>query len=274
MQQRIDLAVSTVIFALRPEAHSAASAIPAPASPTAEASPSLWIPLVRRTREPFRSLWALPGGPLEPEQELGASAAITLDETTGLRPRYLEQLYAFGDVDRSPGGRTVSIVYWALVRPDEAREAVVTQNVRWFPVAALPELAFDHAAIIAYAVQRLQNKLGYTDVAAVVLGDSFTLAQLREVHEAVQGHALDPANFRRSMLSTGRVVPTGASSSGDRHRPAKLYRSSGASPWLGDAVATTDRTEVLAENAFVPPATEELPLDTRVISRPATEVTA
>lgn len=251
----IDLAVSTVIFALHPDARSGDA-------------PTLWLPLVRRTRDPHRGAWALPGGPLEPEQALGASAAITLDETTGLRPRYLEQLYAFGDVDRSPGVRTVSIVYWALVRPDEAREAVVTQNVRWFPVADLPELAFDHREIIDYAVQRVRGKLGYTDLATVLLGEAFTLAQLREVHEAVLGHEIDPANFRRSILASGRVVATGGTSTGQRHRPAKLYRATGTSPWLRDAVLTETAPELLPKGAFLPPATEELPLDTRVRVRP------
>src|ERR1700712_3489469 len=103
------LAVSTVIFALR----GTESSDPA----------TLWLPLVRRIREPFKARWALPGGPIRASESLAGAAARNLSETTGLAPRYLEQLYAFGTVDRSPDQRVVSIVYWALVRPDEAERA-------------------------------------------------------------------------------------------------------------------------------------------------------
>lgn len=113
---QIELAVSTVVFALRPHPE------------TGELT--LWLPLVRRIREPFLNQWALPGGPLEPNQDLVSSARATLLETTGLAPRHLEQLYAFGDVDRSPAStRVVSIVYWALVRADEDADAVEAENL-------------------------------------------------------------------------------------------------------------------------------------------------
>ena len=123
----VSLAVSTVIFALRDDDDNGRS--------------SLRIPLVRRIREPFAGLWALPGGPIEAAESLGVAAGRNLLETTGLEPTYLEQLYAFGDVERSAGERVVSIVYWALVRPAEADRATVGDNVRWFPADELPELA-------------------------------------------------------------------------------------------------------------------------------------
>ncbi|UCR89018.1 NUDIX hydrolase [Mycetocola spongiae] len=207
----LELAVSTVIFALRP-------------APEGGGRRTVWIPLVRRIRDPQRGVWALPGGPLEPERELAESAAFTLNETTGLSPRYLEQLYAFGGLNRSPGHRVVSIVYWALVREDEAAEAVVTENVAWFPADDLPEMAFDHREIADYAVARLRGKLEYSHLAHAFLGDLFTLAQLREVYESVWGRRLDPANFRRQLESSGRVVATTQLQTGGRHRPARLYR--------------------------------------------------
>lgn len=104
-------------------------------------------------------------------------------------------------------------------RPDEA-----ASNVAWFSVAQLPELAFDHAEIVAHALARLRSKTEYAQVAHRFLGESFTLAQLRRVHEAVQGRAVDPANFRRQALAQGTLEPTGGVESGTRHRPAKLYR--------------------------------------------------
>ncbi|MCU1559870.1 NUDIX domain-containing protein [Mycetocola sp.] len=206
----VKLAVSTVIFALRP--HSETSRM------------TVWMPLVRRIREPFVGTWALPGGPLEPDEDLAESAARTLAETTLLTPQYLEQLYAFGNVDRSPGERVVSIVYWALVRSEEAAVAVETENVRWFEADSVPELAFDHNLIVEYALWRLRNKLEYSSIAHAFLGDTFTLSELREVHEAVLQKPLDPANFRRQIEGSGQVVPTEHLRTGGRHRPARLYR--------------------------------------------------
>ena len=204
----IELAVSTVIFALRPEGDEAV----------------LSIPLVRRTRDPFAGRWALPGGVAEPTESLAGTAARKLLETTALRPAYLEQLYAFGDPDRSPTGRVVSVVYWALVRPELADAGVEDDNVRWFVADELPELAFDHNLIVRYALWRLRTKMEYSRIAHALLGETFTLAELRRVHEIVLERPLDPANFRRHIESSGVLVDTGETVPGGRHRPPRLYR--------------------------------------------------
>ena len=219
----VSLAVSTVIFALRSSGRFGEDA----------GDRGLWLPLVRRIREPFDGRWALPGGPLGSGEGLAEAATSTLAKTTGLAPRYLEQLYAFGDPGRSgepvtpagtPGARVVSVVYWALVGDDEARAARVGQNVRWFPADDLPPLAFDHTLIVEYALWRLRNKVEYSRIASAFLGATFTLAQLREVHEAVLGRALDPANFRRQIEASGALEDTGEVLTGVRHRPPRLYR--------------------------------------------------
>ena len=207
---RATLAVSTVIFALRPDQESGLK--------------TLWLPLVRRTRNPYLNRWALPGGWLPADEELSAAAARTLRETTDLAPRYLEQLYTFGDTDRSPDLRVVSVVYWALVRSEIAERASVGQNVRWFAADRLPGLAFDHNRVVEYALWRLRTKVEYARIAHAFLGDTFTLAQLREVHEAVLQKAIDPANFRRSIEASGSVISTEERVAGARHRPARLYR--------------------------------------------------
>ena len=216
----VSLAVSTVIFALRSS----------PRFGEGERERGLWLPLVRRIREPYDGMWALPGGPLVASEGLAESATSTLERTTGLAPRYLEQLYAFGDPGRSgenaddAAGRVVSVVYWALVGEDEARAARVGQNVRWFPADELPPLAFDHALIVEYALWRLRNKVEYSRIASAFLGETFTLAQLREVYESVLGRPLDPANFRRQIEASGVLVDTGEVLTGVRHRPPRLYR--------------------------------------------------
>ncbi|MFT4469693.1 NUDIX hydrolase [Arthrobacter sulfonylureivorans] len=217
-QQPPELAISTVIFALRPDPEAG--------------SPTLWLPLVRRTRQPFRDLWALPGGPLRPDEALQDAAARNLQETTGLQPSYLEQLYAFGGLDRSPVQRVVSIVYWALVKPDEAALARETENVRWVRADDLGQLAFDHNHIVEYALWRLRNKVEYSSIAYAFLGSTFTLAQVREVYEAVLGKQLDPANFRRQLRATPDIEPTDEYLQGGRHRPPRLYRYTGGEAQL------------------------------------------
>jgi 8-oxo-dGTP diphosphatase len=217
------LAVSTVIFSLRPS--------------EATGRMALHIPLVRRVRDPYRGQWALPGGPLGADEDLADAARRHLADTTALTPSYLEQLYAFGAPGRGAAERVVSIVYWALVSQDPALSPLVTgdPNVCWFDADDLPALAFDHGTIVDYALWRLRTKMEYSRIAGAFIGEEFTLAQLREVHEAVLGRALDPANFRRMIESSDAVVPTGRVVTGTKHRPPRLYR-------YNSAVGSSDRS--------------------------------
>ncbi|MDE0545738.1 NUDIX domain-containing protein [Microbacterium sp. C7(2022)] len=201
------VAVSTVIFTLRRREGADRA--------------SIALPLVRRMRDPHAGQWALPGGWLDIREGLDAAASRTLAETTGIAPSYLEQLYAFGAVDRSPT-RVVSIVYWALIRPDEVVDSS-DDNVEWFDADALPTLAFDHNQIVEYALWRLRNKVGYSRIAHGLLADEFTLAELREVYESILRRRLDPANFRRQVEGTGTLIPTDRFRTGS-HRPARVYR--------------------------------------------------
>ena len=208
-EQGIELAVSTVVFALRPHPETGESTV--------------WLPLVRRIRQPYEGRWALPGGPLEPDEDLVTSAQHTLERTTGLTSQYLEQLYSFGEPDRSPQ-RVVSIVYWALVGSEEAARTVDGENVEWFVADEVPTLAFDHNAIVRYALNRLRAKITYSPIARFFLAPEFALAELRAVHEAVLRKKIDPANFRRQALATKTLVPTGTHLTGTSHRPPALYR--------------------------------------------------
>ena len=202
-----------MIFALRPSERSG--------------RPTLWIPLVRRIREPFKGLWALPGGPLTHSESLRTPPRGTCARPPGLAPSYLEQLYAFGGLHRSPTQRVVSIVYWALVQPTEAALATNRRTCDWFRADRLGELAFDHNAIIDYALWRLRNKMAYGSIAYHLLGEYFTLAQVREVYEAVLDRELDPANFRRQVKATPEIEETDQYLQGGKHRPPRLYRFTG-----------------------------------------------
>ncbi len=252
------VAVSTVAFALRPPE----GAPLGPNEPRVEESAAtIWIPLVRRNRLPFSGSWALPGGPIPWNETLVDTALRALRDAVRREPGYLEQLYSFGAVERSAEAqRVVTIAYWALYGEQdlvgshtggvEADPAILDPNVAWFSADALPDLAFDHNEIVAYALDRLRSKTEYSTVAYRFLGRSFTLAQLREVREAILGAAIDPANFRRQVLAQGHVVPTGAFTSGDSHRPARLYQFVGSSDVSKVDSATAEDSH---QNPPVPP---------------------
>ncbi len=222
----IDVAVSTVILALRRPQTPEASA---PTEPSrAGAASALALPLVHRTREPYGDRWALPGGWVREDEPLEAAARRTLAETTGLRPSHLEQLYTFGLPDRSPAGRVVSVVYTALVREPAAAavaDGAGQENVAWAAADGLEGLAFDHDEVVRYALWRLRTKVAYGPIAQALIGERFTLSQLRSVHEQVLGTSLDPANFRRQVEASRTVVATEDRLVGVRHRPPRLYRA-------------------------------------------------
>ena len=187
----------------------------------------LWMPLVRRIRQPFLGGWALPGGAIRADTSLAQSAYEALESTTDLHPSYLEQLHTFGDPGRSRGGLPmISVVYWAMVDSAQAKDFIEADNVRWFPEGDLGglDLAFDHRQIIAYALERLRTRIEYPDIASHLIGETFTLRQLHSVYEAVTGSVLDLPNFRRKMLASGEIEPTGDKRREGRQRPAMLYR--------------------------------------------------
>lgn len=200
---------------------------PHPAShPEPGAEKTLWIPLVRRIRRPYLGQWALPGSELIQGLSLEEVAQKALVSTTHLNLRYLEQLYTFGDPDRSSGGLPmVSIVYWSLVGVVEDLSAA--RNVQWFPVSHLPDMAFDHRKIVDYAVERLRAKIGSPRIMTRFLGSTFTLRQLHAVCEAVSGQSIDLANFRRKVLTSGTLEKTGGTAQVGSKRPAALYRYKG-----------------------------------------------
>jgi 8-oxo-dGTP diphosphatase len=194
----------------------------------------LAVVLVRRGEHPYKDYWALPGGFLRESEGLDEAAARELAEETRLEPGaadlHLEQLGTYGDPERDPRMRVVTVAYLALVpkvpTPYAGGDAV---DVRLWPVNRFvekaPRLAFDHASILNDAIERACAKLEYTSLATAFLEEPFTLSELRRVYEAVWGVELDPANFRRKVLTTpGFVEPVGGNEARtSAGRPAQLY---------------------------------------------------
>ena len=176
--------------------------------------------------------WQLPGQRLRPEEALEEAANRLLANLIDRREAYLEQLYTYGGAGRP----AVSVAYFVLV-PAEA-QLVPGAAARWFPVAALPGLAGDGAEILGYALRRLRYKLEYSAVGFQLLPGEFSLPELQHTYEIILGERLDKRNFRRRMLQSGIIEPTGHRRLGEG-RPARLYR------YRPDAVA-----EVKARRLF------------------------
>ncbi len=200
----------------------------------------LQVLLIRRKNPPFQGMWAIPGGFIRIDESLEEAALRELEEETGVRDVYLEQLYTFGDPDRDPRGRVITVAYFALVPADAVhpRAGDDAAEARWWSMYGLPPLAFDHDKILAYALQRLRYKLEYTAVGFELLPETFTLSELQAAYEVILGEKLDKRNFRRKILSAGILEETGEYRTGEG-RPAKLYR------FRDDAVA-----EVKARRLF------------------------
>ena len=186
---------------------------------------TLKVLLVKRQRPPYRGAWALPGGMVEPEESVDAAVLRELQEETAVGNIYLEQLYTFGDPDRDPRGRVVSVAYYALVNWQQFQLEVRRRvsEADWFPVKRLPQLAFDHRRIVDYALERLRNKINYTTVSFQLLPRQFTLTELQGAYEVILGQRLDKRNFRRKMLQLGILKGTREFKANGRQRPARLY---------------------------------------------------
>ncbi len=186
----------------------------------------LEVLLVKRRHWPFEGMWAIPGGFVEADESLEDAAKRELEEETGGHDVYLEQLYTFGDPGRDPRARVITVVYYALIQPDQLciRAGDDAADARLFWAYEVPPLAFDHGAILQYTLQRLRAKLEYTTIGFQLLADEFTLSDLQEVYEAILNRALDKRNFRKKLLLMGIVEPTHRSRMVGQHRPAQLYR--------------------------------------------------
>ncbi len=187
---------------------------------------SLKVMLVERDLEPFAGMWAIPGGFVHGGETLEAAAARELAEETGITDVFLEQLYTFGEPGRDPRGWVVSVAYYALVSPEKhtIRAATDARQARWFPVNALPRLAFDHAAILGVALERIRGKLTYAPIGFELLPQKFTIKQLQKLYEIVLGTKLDNRNFRKKIFGMDVLRELAEMQKGVPHRAARFYK--------------------------------------------------
>ena len=186
----------------------------------------LKVLLIRRGIEPFKGRWAIPGGFLEPGESVEAAARRELEEETGLKNVFLEQLYTFGDPDRDPREYVVSIAHYALVnlRDHKIQAATDADEAAWFSTDDIPSLAFDHQEILATAVTRLRGKVRYQPIGFELLPTKFTLTQLQKLYETVLEEPIDKRNFRKKILKMELLKELDEVETDVAHRAARLYR--------------------------------------------------
>lgn len=190
---------------------------------------SLQVLLVKRGVPPFEGQHAIPGGFVRDDESIEEAALRELHEETGFRNVFLEQLYTFGDPKRDPRGRVITVSYYALIASDKMSPIAGADAAEagWFAMSNLPLLAFDHRAILDYALERLRNKLEYTTVGFQLLPRKFTLGELQSIYEAILARPLDKRNFRRKIALLGILKPLREWQRAGR-KPAQLFRFSAA----------------------------------------------
>lgn len=206
MENGFQVAVDTVIFTL--------------------VDRDLKICLTRRDHELFAGNWSLPGCLLRLDESLDSAAQRQIEDTLHISKAYLQQLYTFGDPERDPRRRVVSVAYFALVSKDRLTPTSLKDtsgSPSWHSVYALPPLAFDHAEILNYALTRLRYKIEYSAVGFRLMPPEFTLSELQKAYEIVLGEPLDKRNFRRRIMEAQVIEPLDEVRSGEG-RPARLYR--------------------------------------------------
>lgn len=182
----------------------------------------LRVLLIQRKRDPYLGRWALPGGFVEMNETLDAAVVRELAEETGVTDLRLQQFHTFGEPNRDPRGRTITVAHVALI--DLKRHAIQpaddAEAVEWFSIDDLPELAFDHRDIIERARDVMKNHMLYSGVGAQALEQPFTLSDLQRLHEAILGRELNPGTFQREVLGLAILDPVEKDGPGG----VRLYR--------------------------------------------------
>ena len=186
----------------------------------------LKVLLIRRGREPFLGMWAMPGGFVDIDESLERAAWRELREETGVRAGHLQQLGAFGRPDRDPRERIITVVYYSAMPREnlQFRAATDASDAALFDVNDLPPLAADHARIVGHAVGRLRQQAADDTFVLRFLPAEFTLSEFQSVCEAISGVGLDKRNFRKRLRAARIVEATGRSRRAVAHRPAGLFR--------------------------------------------------
>lgn len=180
--------------------------------------------LLKRKFEPAKGEWSLMGGFLKNYESLDEGARRILLQLTGLTNIYMEQLQSYGDVNRDPGERTISIAFYALIKVDENdRKLAEAHGAHWISINKVPTLIFDHNKMVEKALKTLRNKIVTKPIGFELLSEKFTLPQLQSLYEAINQEQLDKRNFRKRILETGLLDKMDEKEKGSSKKGAFYY---------------------------------------------------
>ncbi|WP_374330299.1 NUDIX domain-containing protein [Soonwooa sp.] len=186
----------------------------------------LHILLIKRNIEPFLNSWALPGGLVKNEETLEEAISRELHEETGVNTTFIEQLYTFGELNRDPRNRVISVAYLGLVNPKsyDLKASTDASDAQWFSINNLPNLAFDHLTIVTKALERLRTKIQYQPIGFNLLKTEFAFSDLESLYQSILGRDIDRRNFRKKVMSYNLLIETKNLRKEGSGRPAKLFQ--------------------------------------------------
>lgn len=187
---------------------------------------SLEVLLVQHGEGISKGKWGLPGGWINKKESTDDAAHRLLNELTALDHIYLEQLKAFGNPDRFPLRRVITIGYYALIKREDynIKAGFTASDAKWYKIDEIPDLIYDHNEILAYSLKHLRNRVKQTPIGFNLLPEKFTLLQLMHLYEEILGVEMDKSNFRRKILHMKLLVALDEKQQDVSHRAAKLYK--------------------------------------------------
>jgi len=187
----------------------------------------LKVLLVERNEPPYEGWIAIPGNLVYDHEDIHEAAARVLYELTGLKNIFLEQFYSFGEIDRHPQGRVITVAYYSIIKSSVNGLHPVsgyTRKAFWCPADKIPKLAFDHNQIVERALETLRHKIQYEPVGFELLPEKFTLTQLQHLYEAILEKKVDKRNFRKRILRYGLVSELKQKQKNVSHRAAAYFK--------------------------------------------------
>ena len=180
--------------------------------------------LIERGGEPYKGQWAFPGGFLEMDETALDCARRELEEETGLKEAYVQQLHTFSDINRDPRDRVVTIAYYMLVKTGNVKGGDDAMRAKWFPVNDIPQLAFDHDRILRMAISRLKEQMHTEPVGFELLPETFTMADLQNLYESVLEVHFDQRHFSSKLLQLGILDEAEENIADSTTKHTKTYR--------------------------------------------------
>jgi len=185
---------------------------------------ALKVLLIKSDLEEFQGMWSLLGDLVKPNEDMEAAPYRVLQERTGLKDVYLEQVHTFGRVDRHPSGRVITTAYYALIDINHSKLQLSDNELHWHDINDIEELAFDHKVILETCLARLREQVLEQPIVFNLLPEKFSLRELQDLYEAILGVSLDRRNFRKRIMLKNWLVDLAEMEMDVPHRPGKLYK--------------------------------------------------